>query len=64
MNATKIELIGWTCSPMDSTETCTPLDKPTGLMGAHLGVKTQMPDKYEGHDDTSIFNLSSTLCLL
>jgi hypothetical protein len=31
----KYERNDWTCSPMDSTETRTPLDSPTGLVGAH-----------------------------
>jgi hypothetical protein len=48
VNATKIERIGWTCSPMDGTETRTPLDSPTGLVGAHTGVK--IPNAQEHGD--------------
>lgn len=39
MNATKIEGIVWTCSPIHNTETCTPLGSPTGLVGTHTGSK-------------------------
>lgn len=53
MNASKIELTGWICLPMDSTETSTPMDSPTGLVGAHMGLKTPYAQEmYEGHDNT------------
>jgi hypothetical protein len=41
---------------MDGTETQTPLDSPTGLVGAHTGKRPQMPNKYEGHGDTHASN--------